>query len=140
MLFAGAFGPDVHVIDPSSRTVVDAIPDVAPSVLQLALSPPTAYLVTAADTGGDIWGANGHELCVRRISDREVIMSHWPGGNVYDLAWSPDNRWLALHTEDEEGAGETRIMRIGLPEEPPADLRPPESTGSAETAPREIVP
>ncbi|MGW5642102.1 WD40 repeat domain-containing protein [Saccharopolyspora sp. NPDC003752] len=130
-LFASTFGRDLHVIDPSSRTVVDTI-DVASSVLQLALSPSSAYLVTAANTGGDIWGADGHELCVRRLGDREVIMSHWPGGNVYDLAWSPDNRWLALHTEDAEGAGETRVMRIGLPAEPPADLRPPESVGSVE--------
>ncbi|MEV0702892.1 WD40 repeat domain-containing protein [Saccharopolyspora sp. NPDC050389] len=123
-LFAAGSGPDVHVIDTSSRRVVDKIPDVAADVVGLALSADGRYLATAEKPAQNPWEDCGHQLCVRRLSDREVVVRHSPGADIVDLAWSPDGRWLAVSFEDSDGSGETRVLRMGLPAESPAELLP----------------
>ncbi|MEV0702890.1 WD40 repeat domain-containing protein [Saccharopolyspora sp. NPDC050389] len=60
-------------------------------------------------------------MCVRRIADGQIVMSHRPGDHFVGMAWSPDGRWLVIGLVD----GVIRVMRTGLPQEAPEGLRSP---------------
>ncbi|WP_410656105.1 WD40 repeat domain-containing protein [Amycolatopsis sp. lyj-112] len=123
-LFAGGMTSDVFVIDAASASVVGTIPDVAPRVGVVAVSPGGDYLVTAGEPGSNPRLERGEEICVRRGSDGEIVIHHWPGALVGGLAWSPDDRWLAVCLEHRRGGGELRIMPIGMPTRPAAAWHP----------------
>ncbi|MFI0466664.1 hypothetical protein ACH347_21500 [Saccharopolyspora sp. 5N102] len=63
---------------------------------------------------GNPWG----ELCIRRIADGQVLMRYSPGDH-FGAAWR--GRRLVIGLAD----GSIRVIRIGLPQEAPEDLRPP---------------
>jgi hypothetical protein len=126
-LFVAGMQSAVDVIDPAARVAVDTIPGDGFRVNGVALSPCAAYLVTAEQINENVWGPEGEELRIRRLTDGEIFMRHRPKAYVSCLEWSPDGRWLALGAEHQNGGGETRVMPVGLPAEPPEDLRPPAS-------------
>lgn len=132
-LFVGGMGPDVHVIDPSSGTVVDTHAGVVARVTGLAVSPDGAYLVVC---GSPDEQTDEDEITVLRLADRTPVMRRRVGGYVAALAWT--DRWLAVNVEHEDGGGETRIMPTGLPERPPEDLRPPHAQPRATEAGTEL--
>ncbi|MFC7327712.1 WD40 repeat domain-containing protein [Marinactinospora rubrisoli] len=122
-LFAAGMARDVHVIDPESRVVVDRISDVAGRVSGLAVSPCGGYLITAGSPADA--PMEDDVVLVHRLGDRKVVLRHRPGADVAGLAWSPDGRWVAMNLEHTSGGGELRVMPVGLPAEPPAELRAP---------------
>ncbi len=117
-LYVANLSTDIHVIDPATGTVVDTIVRAAAQVDGLAVSPDGAYLATIGASIANYSAERGSEVCLRRLSDGEVILRHWPGADLTQIAWSPDDRWLAL--TDSEGT--VRLMPMGLPAEPPAGL------------------
>jgi WD40 repeat protein len=112
----------VLVVDPATATIVDAVPDNPHTVRLLALHPNGEYLAVVRGEYRNLWEQPGPELCVRRLSDGAVILNHWPGSHITGIDWSPDGRWLAMGLEVDDNQNELRIIPIGLPAEPPADL------------------
>ncbi|MCA2175919.1 hypothetical protein LDL08_06975 [Nonomuraea glycinis] len=122
-LFVAGMGANIHVLDPSTVSIVGTIADVGEGVKGLAVSPDGAYVAATVDTNR-YYEPSEHELCVWRITDHKIITRRRGGIYGGPLAWSPDGRWLAANvTTDVDGyGGETRIFPIGLPADPPAGL------------------
>ncbi|MGW4500313.1 WD40 repeat domain-containing protein [Micromonospora sp. NPDC004336] len=121
-LFAAGW-EHLYVIDPAAGAVLETVVHPEQEQTQrLAVSPDGAYLVMCLSGSGGLWSEEGDEVRVRRLSDGKVVVRHWPGHEVTDARWSPDGRWLALALEHDSGEGELRIVPVGMPAEPPADL------------------
>lgn len=124
-LYAAGRGTEIFVIDPATGAVVDTIAEAGMEMTGVTVSPDGAYLATVADSLVNRSAEKGHEVCVRRLSDGEVILRHWPGVDLHCIAWSPDGSRLVISHGYGAGAdGEIRLLPIGLPSEPPADLLP----------------
>ncbi|MER7083274.1 hypothetical protein SAMN02982929_00426 [Saccharopolyspora kobensis] len=122
-LYLGEKGPNVHVIDVASRTVVDTAADGLREVRALAPSPDGAYLASAGFPPSDPWEIGGGELCIRRLADGAVVIRHRPGAHFRDVAWSPDGRWLALGlSRGPNNGGDVQVMPVGMPAEAPDSL------------------
>ncbi|GAA4973720.1 hypothetical protein GCM10023334_099380 [Nonomuraea thailandensis] len=122
-LFVAGVGANIHVLDPSTVSIVDTIADVGEQVSGLAVSPDGAYVAATAGTNR-YYEPGEHELCVWRIADHKIVTRRRGGIYGGPLAWSPDGRWLAANviTGLDGYGGETRIFPIGLPADPPAGL------------------
>ncbi|WP_326687206.1 hypothetical protein OIE63_08575 [Streptomyces sp. NBC_01795] len=112
----------VHVIDPVTGRILDSITVPGDWLNSLAASPDGAYLAVATAD----W--NDERKCtpdIWRVADRELIMRRptkdpsQAGISAEALAWSPDGARLAATVENKE----IHLFRVGLPAEPPADLR-----------------
>jgi WD40 repeat protein len=122
-LFVAGMGANIHVLDPSTVSIVDTIVDVGDRVHGLAVSPDGGYVAATVDTNR-YHEPNESELCVWRVADHKIVTRRRGGIYGGPLAWSPDGRWLAANvtTGDDGYGGETRIFPIGLPADPPAGL------------------
>ncbi|TDC89586.1 pentapeptide repeat-containing protein [Actinomadura sp. 7K507] len=130
-LFVAGMSPDVFVLDPSTGEVLDSFADTGERVWELAVSPDGAYLVTSAPTSSH---EAELEIRVRRTRDQQIVARHRLNGYVSGLQWSPDGRRLVVMvTGAALGApGEIHVLPIGLPADPPGDLRPPPRDTSAD--------
>lgn len=82
-------------------------------------SPGGEYLALSVESPGKL------EVVIQRVDDHQVVTRHaigrgWYPLQTYELAWSPDGRWLAANLRSvnrnwETNGGETHIFRIGLP-------------------------
>lgn len=119
-LFLGA-QQNLYVVDPATAEVADAVPDASARLFDLASSPDGAYLAVASYTRRHYLGLGPdrpHELCVWRMSDKEVIAGRQLDSYVGELAWSPDGRWLAALLEPtgdgfHTGRTELAVFRMG---------------------------
>ncbi|MER7082845.1 hypothetical protein SAMN02982929_01736 [Saccharopolyspora kobensis] len=117
-----ALGSEVHVVEPATGEILDVIAVPGDWLNSLAASTDGAYLAVAAQDWNDEWRCTPD---IYRVADRELIMRRpakdrsQPGYSAQALAWSPDGARLAAIVENE-----IHVFRVGLPDEPPAGLRP----------------
>ncbi|WP_405614960.1 WD40 repeat domain-containing protein [Streptomyces sp. NBC_01508] len=117
-----ASGSRVHVMDPADGRTLEVIENEGIEIRSLRVSPDGDYLA--------ISGYSGElKVIIRRVSDHRAVTSHHIGGDwyplqKYEMAWSPDGRWLAANlkfvtarSDWESKGGETRIFPVGLPTE-----------------------
>ncbi|WBB59509.1 hypothetical protein O7599_28675 [Streptomyces sp. WMMC500] len=115
-----AHDAQVHVVEPATGRVLDAVPVPGDWLNALAASPDGAYLAVATEDWDD------ERRCtpdLYRVADRELIMRRpardpaQAGITAQALAWSPDGARLAAVVENE-----IHLFRVGLPDRPPARL------------------
>ncbi|MGW6906252.1 WD40 repeat domain-containing protein [Streptomyces sp. NPDC054940] len=112
------------VIDPADGRSLEVIENDDIKIRSLKVSPGGDYLAISGESPGKL------EVIIQRVSDHQVVTRHaigrgWYPLQTYEMAWSPDGRWLAAHltvVEVNSGwepmGGETHIFRVGLPTEP----------------------
>ncbi|MFG2001018.1 pentapeptide repeat-containing protein [Spirillospora sp. NPDC048911] len=119
-LYAAGMSKDVYALDPSTGQILDVFENVTKRVWSMDVSPDGAYLAV----GGPRVDAYGdeQEVSIIRVRDHQLVTSHVLGPYITRLAWSPQDDWLLATVSDDSEEGEVRVMRIGLPAEPPRDL------------------
>ncbi|MFF0725546.1 WD40 repeat domain-containing protein [Streptomyces sp. NPDC004134] len=129
-LFA-ARGSRVYVLDPADGRTLDVIAHEETGIRSVRVSPCGEYLALSVESPGRL------EVLIQRVGDHRVVTRHaigrgWYPLQTYELAWSPDGRWLAANltvvevkSDWEAKGGETRLFRVGLPTEPSALVTPP---------------
>ncbi|WP_405796853.1 WD40 repeat domain-containing protein [Streptomyces sp. NBC_01506] len=116
-----ALGSRVHVMDPADGRTLEVIENDGIKIRSLRVSPDGDYLAISAASPGVL------EVIIRRVGDHREVTCHsigsgWFPLQDYAMAWSPDNRWLAVklmcvtsrHGWEAKG-GEIHILPVGLP-------------------------
>lgn len=132
-----ARGTRVYVRDPADGRILEVIENDEIKIRSLRVSPGGDYLALSGESPGVL------EVIIRRVSDHQVVTRHaigrgWYPLQTYEMAWSPDGRWLAatltlVNRDWEPEGGQTHIFRIGLPTAPAAPA--PGGGDSTERAP-----
>lgn len=71
-LFLAGMGANIHVLDPSTVSIVDTIVDVGERVHGLAVSPDGGYVAATVDTNR-YHEPDESELCVWRVADHKIV-------------------------------------------------------------------
>ncbi|MBA0052635.1 hypothetical protein E0L36_17600 [Streptomyces sp. AJS327] len=117
-VFVGC-GELVCVVDPASGHVLRTVANDRLG-RSLAVSPDGGYLAVGEKP------SEGRSVLIRRVSDGRIVTCRAFDGQFLPahagVAWSPENRWLAvtLPTADHGGipnGGEIRVFPVGLPRE-----------------------
>lgn len=121
-----AMGARVYVTDPADGRVLDVIESGDLTVRALTVSPGGDHLAISGESPGKL------EVLVQRVADHRIVTRHaigrgWYPLQTYELAWSPDGRWLAaslrsveVRSDWEAKGGETHVFGVGLPTGPAA--------------------
>ncbi|MGW7072605.1 hypothetical protein ACWGIY_24920 [Streptomyces sp. NPDC054878] len=114
----------MKVMDPEDGRVLQVIENDGIEIRSLTVSPGGDHLAISGESPGKL------EVIIQRFSDHQMVTRHaigrgWYPLQSYDMAWSPDGRWLAanlMSVEVNDGwevkGGETHIFPVGLPTEP----------------------
>ncbi|MET9862634.1 hypothetical protein ABZY93_25665 [Streptomyces smyrnaeus] len=121
-----ARGTRVYVMAPADGRILEVIENDEIEIRFLTVSPGGDYLAISGESPGML------EVIIRRVSDHQVVTRHaigrgWYPLQTYEMAWSPDGRWLAanltsVNRDWESEGGRTHIFRVGLPTEPAAPV------------------
>jgi dipeptidyl aminopeptidase/acylaminoacyl peptidase len=134
-----ARGAQVYVMDPADGRILEVIENDEIEIHSLRVSPSGDYLAISGESPGKL------EVIIQRVSDHQVVTRHaigrgWYPLQTYEMAWSPNGRWLAanltlvkVNSDWEPKGGETHIFRVGLPTEPAVPV--PGRGGRTERAP-----
>ncbi|WBB64170.1 hypothetical protein O7599_17355 [Streptomyces sp. WMMC500] len=129
-MFVGR-GSRVYVVDPADGRILEVIGNEGIEIRSLRVSPGGDHLAISGESAGRL------EVLIRRVGDHRVVTRHaigrgWYPLQSYELAWSPDGRWLAagvrsVEVKDdwEAKGGETHLFPVGLSTQPPYPVRQP---------------